>query len=263
MNTISTIIPINEMTPQLEEYFGKAIESIKTQKVVADKNYVVHTPQVKDFLESYDFGDLDVTLIENDGDSQFTSQINVAVEGIETGWFTILEIDDEFSNIWIDNFKKYAEAYDDVEAFLPIVVDVNEGGEFLNFTNEAVWAMNFSDKMGYLDNGCLLKYQNFQTSGVAFKKSSFEDIGGFKPSMKLTFVYEFLLRATYNDKKIMTIPKVGYKHTNMRENSLFWNYRNKEQEIVNPDEAKFWIDAAKKEYFFTTDRGIKYEPSLD
>ena len=77
------------------------------------------------------------------------------------------------------------------------------------------------------------------------------------------FVYEFLLRATYNDKKIMTIPKVGYKHTNMRENSLFWNYRNKEQELVNPDEAKFWIDAAKKEYFFTTDRGIKYEPSID
>ena len=263
MNTISTIIPINEMTSQLEEYFGKAIESIKTQKVAADKNYIVHTPQVKDFLESYDFGDLDVTLIENTGDSQFTSQINVAVDGLETDWFTILEIDDEFSNIWIDNFKKYAEAYDDVEAFLPIVVDVNEGGEFLNFTNEAVWAMNFSDKMGYLDNGCLLKYQNFQTSGVAFKKSSFEDIGGFKPSMKLTFVYEFLLRATYNDKKIMTIPKVGYKHTNMRENSLFWNYRNKEQELVNPDEAKFWIDAAKKEYFFTTDRGIKYEPSID
>ena len=98
---------------------------------------------------------------------------------------------------------------------------------------------------------------------MAFKKVDFEDIGGFKPSMKLTFVYEFLLRATYNDKRIMTIPKVGYKHTNMREWSLFWNYRNNEEEVIVPDEAKFWIDTAKKEYFFTSDRGIKYEPNAE
>ena len=262
MNSISVIIPINEMTPKLEEYFGKALKSVETQKTAPDKIYIVHTPKVKSFLKKYDFGDMKVNLITNKGDSQFTSQINAAVEKIDTDWFTVLEIDDEFSNIWVDNFIKYATTYKDIECFLPIVVDVNESGEFLNFTNEAVWAMNFSDKMGYLDNGCLLKYQNFQTSGMAFKKSSFEDIGGFKSSMKLTFVYEFLLRATYNDKRIMTIPKVGYKHTNMREGSLFWNYRNNDGEIIVPDEAKFWIDTAKKEYFFTTDRDIKYEPSV-
>jgi len=263
MNTITTIIPINEITPKLEEYFGKALESIKTQKILPDNVCIVHTPQVKMFLDEYDFGDLEVTLVENEGESQFTSQINVGVNNIETDWFSVLEIDDELSNIFIDNFKKYSSKYGDVEIFLPIVVDVNENGDFLNFTNEAVWAMNFSDKMGYLDNGCLLKYQNFQTSGMACKVSAFEDMGGFKPSMKLTFVYEFLLRATYNDKKIMTIPKVGYKHVNMRENSLFWNYRNDESQVIVPDEAKFWIDTAKKEYFFTTDRGIKYEPSVE
>tara|TARA_R100000664_G_scaffold31141_1_gene44447 strand:- start:6574 stop:7365 length:792 start_codon:yes stop_codon:yes gene_type:complete len=263
MNSISVIIPINEMTSKLEEYFGKALKSIETQKVSPEKVYVVHTPEVKNFLTDYDFGELEVNLIENEGDSQFTGQINKAVEEIDTDWFTVLEVDDEFSNIWLDNFKKYAEAYEDVVCFLPIVVDTNEKGEFLNFTNEAVWAMNFSDKMGYLDNGCLLKYQNFQSSGMAFKKVDFEDIGGFKPSMKLTFVYEFLLRATYNDKRIMTIPKVGYKHTNMREGSLFWNYRNNEEEVIVPDEAKFWIDTAKKEYFFTSDRGIKYEPNAE
>ena len=46
-----------------------------------------------------------------------------------------------------------------------------------------------------------------------------------KSSMKLTFNYEFLLRATYNDTVIMTIPKVGYKHTNQRVDHLFWDYK--------------------------------------
>ena len=177
MNTITTIIPINEITPKLEEYFGKALESIKTQKILPDNVCIVHTPQVKMFLDEYDFGDLEVTLVENEGESQFTSQINVGVNNIETDWFSVLEIDDELSNIFIDNFKKYSSKYGDVEIFLPIVVDVNENGDFLNFTNEAVWAMNFSDKMGYLDNGCLLKYQNFQTSGMACKSICFRRYG--------------------------------------------------------------------------------------
>ena len=29
---------------------------------------------------------------------------------------------------------------------------------------------------------------------------------------------------------------------------------------MSQDEAKFWIDSAKKEYFYTNNRDIKYEP---
>ena len=29
---------------------------------------------------------------------------------------------------------------------------------------------------------------------------------------------------------------------------------------MSQDEAKFWIDSAKKEYFYSSDREIKYEP---
>ena len=80
-----------------------------------------------------------------------------------------------------------------------------------------------------------------------------------KPSIRLTFVYEFLLRATYNDFRIMTIPRIGYKHVNMRENSLFWDYKNNPKERITPEEASFWVEQAKKEYFFTYDRVIQYE----
>ena len=113
-------------------------------------------------------------------------------------------------------------------------------------------------EIGYLTNEVLLNYQNFQTSGVVLKKSIFKDFGGFKKSMKLTFVYEFLLRLSYNSVSIMTIPRIGYKHMNMREGSIFWNYKFGEKKI-SEDEVAFWIDSAKKEHFFIEDRDINYQ----
>ena len=94
---------------------------------------------------------------------------------------------------------------------------------------------------------------------MVIKKSTFNDNGGFKTSMKLTFVYELLLRLTYNSVKIMTVPRIGYKHMNLREGSIFWNYKNGEEKISD-NEVSFWIDSAKKEHFFTNDRNIKYVP---
>jgi hypothetical protein len=96
---------------------------------------------------------------------------------------------------------------------------------------------------------------------MVIRKETFLDYGGFKESMKLTFVYEFLMRMTYNSAIIRTIPKIGYKHTNMRLGSIFWNYKFGESPL-SPDEAKFWLEVAKKEYFFIQDREIKYEPEL-
>ena len=57
----------------------------------------------------------------------------------------------------------------------------------------------------------------------------------------------------------MTIPKIGYKHMNLREGSIFWNYKNGDEKL-SQEEIKFWIDSAKKEYFFINDRPIKLEP---
>jgi hypothetical protein len=54
----------------------------------------------------------------------------------------------------------------------------------------------------------------------------------------------------------MVIPKLGYKHTNNREGSLFVEYKN----TIDVLESKFWVGKAKKEYFFTEDREITYEP---
>ena len=67
-----------------------------------------------------------------------------------------------FAKIWFKNAKKYSEVYTDVDCFLPIVVDVDDKGIFAGFTNEATFAANFSQEMGYLTNETLHTYQNFQ-----------------------------------------------------------------------------------------------------
>jgi hypothetical protein len=46
---------------------------------------------------------------------------------------------------------------------------------------------------------------------------------------------------------------------NLREGSIFWNYKNGEN-VLSENEVKFWIESAKKEYFFNKDRQIKYVP---
>ena len=178
----------------------------------------------------------------------FANQVNLGVSKAKTKWVSILEVDDEYSKIWFKNAEKYSKVYNDVDCFLPIVVDVDDKGVFAGFTNEATFAANFSQEMGFLTNETLQSYQNFQTSGMVIKKDTFIDFGGFKPSIKLTFVYELFLRLTYNSVKIMTIPKLGYKHMNLRKGGIFWNYKNGDN-VLSEDEVKFWISSAKKEYF--------------
>ena len=153
---------------------------------------------------------------------------------------------------------EYIKEYPNVDVFLPVVKDVNVEGKFLSFTNESVWAYGFTNDQGFLDNDTLLDFLNFQTSGGLFKTEVIKENGMFKENIKMTFTYEFLLRLTNNDVKIMTVPRIGYQHVNFREDSLFWLYKNNESHQMTEDEVKFWIDTAKKEFFFKNKREVNY-----
>ena len=260
--SVSVILPIkSSKTKDFDDYFEKAITSLKNQQVGIEELVIVHSQEQSliDFLGTYDFGDLNVTKLLWDKDPNYSSQVNFGIKNAKGTWVSLFEFDDEYSSIWFKNVQKYVESYPEVQMFLPVVVETDEKGMFAGFTNEATFAANFSQEMGILTNDTLQEYQNFQTAGSVFKKSIIEDFGGFKPSIKLTFIYEFLLRLTYNSITIMTIPRLGYKHVNLREGSIFWNYKFGESKMVE-DEVKFWIQTAKREYFFTDDRSIKYQP---
>jgi glycosyltransferase involved in cell wall biosynthesis len=261
--SISVILPIkSSKTRDFVEYFEKAITSIKNQLVDIEELVIVHTSEESliTLLNEYDFGSLNVVKLLWDKTPSYCEQVNFGIKNAKGTWVSLFEFDDEYSSIWFNNVKKYIESYPEVQMFLPVVVETDEKGGFAGFTNEATFAANFSQEMGMLTNETLQDYQNFQTAGSVFKKHLIEDFGGFKPSIKLTFIYEFLLRLTYNSTSIMTIPRLGYKHTNMREGSIFWNYKFGEEKMID-DEVKFWIQTAKKEFFFVDDRVIKYQPT--
>ena len=254
---ITVIIPVHDLNETTEKLFANAVQSVADQFVRPEALMIVVPTAMKKFMEAFDFGEIKdmVTIVENKGETDFSSQLNLGVSKIKTTWFSLLEYDDEFSKIWIKNADEYKNIYDDVDMFLPIIVDVDENGGFLGLTNEAVWAAEFSDEMGILDNTALLAYQNFNFDGMVMKKETYEEMGGLKASMKLTFIYEFLLRLTYFSSKIMIIPRFGYKHVNQRVGSLFHDYRGE----LTPDEARWWMALAKKEFYHQEDRKITYE----
>jgi glycosyltransferase involved in cell wall biosynthesis len=263
--SLSVILPIkSSKAKDFDEYFEKAISSLKNQQTKFEELVIIHTQEepLIDILNGYDFGDLNVTKLLWDKEPNYSDQVNYGIKKAKGEWVSLFEFDDEYSSIWFKNVQKYIESFPEVQMFLPVVVETDEKGLFAGFTNEATFAANFSQEMGILTNDTLQDYQNFQTAGSVFKKSIVEDFGGFKPSVKLTFIYEFLLRLTYNSVSIMTIPRLGYKHVNLREGSIFWNYKFGENKMIE-DEVKFWIQAAKREYFFTDDRSIKYQSTND
>ena len=267
MDNVTVILPVHRLDEKEKDYFANAVKSITTQKIEKKPKLlvVVTNEELKKEVESFDYDEKikeNVKVLINDGETDFCSQINFGVKNIETEWFSILEVDDEYSMIWFSKVEEYMKHYNDVEVFLPLVLDVSPDGKFLHFTNEPVWAPEFSEKMGFLDNDSLLNYPNFQTSGAVYNKETFLSVGGFKKGIKLHFVYEFLLRMTYYDKTIMTIPKLGYKKINMREGSLFYGYYNEGGEKIRVDEAKWWFNQAKKECYFKQDRGITYEEEV-
>ena len=259
--SLSVILPIkSSKAKNFDEYFEKAITSLKNQQIEFEEVVIIHTSeeQLVTLLNGYDFGNLNVNKLLWDKEANYCDQVNYGIKNAKGTWVSLFEFDDEYSSIWFKNVDKYITSYPEVQMFLPVVVETDEKGLFAGFTNEATFAANFTQEMGFLTNVTLQEYQNFQTAGSVFKKEIVEDFGGFKSSIKLTFIYEFLLRLTYNSVQIMTIPRLGYKHVNLREGSIFWNYKNGEDKMIE-DEVKFWIQAAKKEYFFPDDRVIKYQ----
>jgi hypothetical protein len=256
MKNITVILPVHKIDGNYKEMLNKAIES--TEDFHNDVKVSIVCPE-KIKKELSDLSDkLDINIIVNKGDTDFCSQVNLGIEKCDTEWFTILEIDDVFKPIWLKSINEYVKIYSDVDIFLPIVKDVNEEGNFISFTNESAWAYGFTELQGFIDNEVLLEFQNYQISGGLYRTQKIKDNGSLKSNIKLTFGYEFLLRLTNNGIRVMTVPRIGYQHVNLREDSLFWTYKNNEESKLTEKEVKFWLDTAKKEFFFKNKRDVNY-----
>jgi len=191
---------------------------------------------------------------------------------------SLIEPDDVVGLGWYNNVNTYLKDCDDIDGFVPIVRNVTNG-VFNGLLNEAPWAEGMAEEAGKLDMNLLTRFNCILPLGGVFKVKSLEEYsekkedGQFYPmkeSIKLAHYYEFFLRMVYNDLKIMTIPRIGYE-MRLNTNQAFKNHTCKipsnltalPEELggMAEAEASFWMDLAKKEYFFDEDRNKKYEPA--
>ena len=250
MGEFAVIIPMHEFGKENIELLNKAVESVPQDiKVILSTKKGIDGRTLKGINERV------VRVSESDGDS-FQELVNAAVETIDEKWFSILEFDDTYSQIWLDNAKKYIEFMPNVSVFMFLedIIDFNDK-KYIGFGNAEAWASSFSNDIGYIDNDCLQNYFDFYLTGSIFNTSDWRELGGLKPQIKLTFWYEFLLRATNKGKKVYVIPKVGYNHTLGRKGSLVDTYRNE----LSEEETEFLFNLAKSEYLFHP--SVEREPS--
>lgn len=250
MKDITVIIPTVQET--YSDYGLKLLDSAVTSARMAADLYkggkvklcIIHPSDIEiPEAGRYD----DVRYIANSGATDYCSQINEAVRNVDTEYFSILEFDDQYMKKWFRMFDEYFTAHEDVSIFLPINIVKNlETGE-MEFVNEIVWAASFSEEIGYVDFGCLENCSLFNLTGGIFKTS---DWLGFKPSIKLAFNYEYLLRATNKKQKVFVVPKEGYHHDIFRNGSLSSEY----METIKDSDVQKWFELAKREYSFDEDR---------
>ena len=96
---------------------------------------------------------------------------------------SLLEFDDVYAGIWFKNVIEYRKAYPEFEMFLPIVIGVDTNFNFLSLMNEALWAQQFSDKLGVLDNNAIQMYPNFSIDGAVIKNRLLKNLVGLKPML--------------------------------------------------------------------------------
>lgn len=255
---ITVILPLHKINEDYSKMLFNAVKSV--EDFHNDVKLLIVCPnEVKTEIDKITLSEkLEINYNVHTGETDFCSQVNRGIQNCGTEWFTILEVDDEFKPIWLKSMNQYVSENPEVDVFLPVVKDINVEGKFMSFTNESTWAYGFTEKQGYLDNEVLLDFQNYQTSGGLYRTQVMIDNGLLKENIKLTFSYELFLRLTNNSVKILTVPRIGYVHLNFREDSLFWEYKNNEETKLSEKEVNFWLETAKKEFFFTNKRDVNY-----
>ena len=257
MKDITIIVPVHKYDKEIKQMLTNAFNSVKKNvkfyKTVGELSIMVVGPlDVTKHIEE-DFGEkYSIKYCVNNGNTDFCSQINFAAEQIDTEHFSILEFDDEYKDKWFKMAHDYFYTNENVSLFLPINILTDTEREQFQFVNEIAWTSTFSNKLGYLDFDCLQDYSSFNLTGGIFNTEDFKAIGGFKPSIKVAFNYEFLLRLAKKELEIFVVPKEGYVHIIGRKDSLTDEYNK----TLTRDEIRKWFDLAKTEYAFTQDRKV-------
>ena len=245
MKELVIIVPMNVFGKKNIELLNKAVDSVpENMRVLLSIPNSIGAKDVKGVSKR-------VQIVQETDGTSFAELVNAAVGTLDDGWFSILEFDDTYTPIWLDNVKKHLEFKPDVSVFMVLedIKDFNTD-KYVGFGNAEAYASAFSNEMGYIDNDCLQNYFDFYLTGSVFNVKDWKEVGGLKPLIKVTFWYEWMLRATSKGKKIFVIPKIGYNHNMDRSGSYVETYRTQMKDA----EIQWWFDLAKRESYFKEQR---------
>ena len=256
-------------------------EDVKVLEEILNKPKIVITQKVEDKLEKQ--------IIEAEEKINYSLQkaefktfsaifnniFNVAL-GAGYEFCSVIEKNDVVGLNWYNIANSYQLENPDIDMFFPLIRNTTNG-VFSHLMNEAPWAEGMAEEAGKIDLNLLTRFNCILPLGGIFKVKSLQEYSEekdgkffpFKESVKLSHYYEFFMRMIYNDLKGMSVPRIGYElkestATSFDENSCKIPKNltaiSVEKGGFVPVEAQFWMDLAKKEYFFDEDRRKSYEP---
>lgn len=203
----------------------------------------------------------------------FNNLFNVALEN-DYEFCSMIEKFDIIGLRWFNTVNDFQLENPEISMFFPIIRNT-VNGVFNNLMNEAPWAEGLAEEAGKLDLNLLNRFNCMSPLGAVFRLKAIKEYSEsrenvfypFKESIRLSHYYEFLMRMIYNDLKAMCIPRIGYEYRVKTANSfkdVFCKIPDnltvipEENGGIIPHEAQFWMELAKKEYFFDEDRNKVY-----
>lgn len=268
MKGIDIIIPVHKYDEGINLLLKRSLSSIKEMAIKAKEEdincevFVVGPNSLPlDILDLLEWeGVFNLSIVENNGDLDFCSQVNFAVTKVcENDYFMIVEMDDMVTPKWINMAMPYINKRKECPIFLPLTetYDILSPKTPLFYLNEIAWSSSFvENELGVLTNSLLQDYCNFNITGAIIRREDFIKAGKLKPSIKLSFGYELLLRLTHLYNEAFVVPKVGYFHFVNREDSLTSEYHK----TMTKEEGSWWIKLAIEEYQYKKDRNKTYTP---
>lgn len=267
MNDITVIVPIHIFNEKVKPLLDNALKSVnecaKIYKHGKLNVIFVYAKSIESDFLPYMEGVTDYSSIDNfdltvnDGESDFCSQINFAVDKVKTDFFSILEFDDEYTTKWFNMAHEYYYGNETVSAFLPVNLNHDSNGKW-EYGNTMALSPAFitpdandKDDIGVINRLRLEHCSLFNLTGAIINTNDFIKCGKYKPSIKAAFNYELLLRMTGKfGLKVMVVPKEGYVHALGRIGSLTDEYNK----TLSPDEVDKWFGLALRESIHVEDR---------
>lgn len=270
-NGIDIIVPVHKYNDEVSILLTRCLSSIKEMSKKSVSNNIKIDVQIvgpsslpsKEILNLIEWGEEFNTFNVSENTTQkfdFSSQVNYAVENLcKNDYFMIVEFDDMVTLNWLNASIPYINKYKNCPMFLPLIetYDIKNPTTPLYYINEMGWSSSFvENELGVINNSLLHDYYNFNITGSILRKKEFLKAGGLKPSIKLSFGHELMLRLTHFYDSLFVIPKVGYFHFLNRDDSLTSEYHK----TLSKEEGSWWIQLATQEYEYKEDRNKTYIP---